>query len=606
MFSKFGCLQSLVVTSIFATKCYGALYESVSQLPGWIYDFIIVGGGTAGNVVANRLTENSAVSVLVLEAGVSDRGVQDIEIPLLASLATPNTAYDWNYTVAPQQGLYGRVFSYARGYVLGGCSSVNLMVYSRGSSDDYNRYASISGDPGWSWDNLQYYIKRNERFTPPADGHSPIGQYDPAVHGYSGINSVTVPGYPTVIDQRVLRTTQELSGDFPFNLDMNTGNTIGIGWTQETILDGARSSSATSYLEPQFINRPNLHILLHAQVTQLFASKINGSKVHSFHTVQFSENRQGLPITNYNVTAKKEVVLSAGSFNTPQLLMLSGIGNKTVLDGLGIKTLLDNPWVGQNMSDHPLITNPFYVSSNQTFDPIFHNTSLLASDIAQWNATYPHEGPLVDGRGTLLGWLRLPNNSSIFQKYPDPSAGPHSSHYEFIFANVFAGSSPPSLGNYLTIFSNVVSPVARGYVTINSTNPFVQPIINPNLLGTDFDVYVAVEAIKSARRFANASAWADYIVGPYETWANATTDAEIEAYARRTATSIWHAVGTSTMSPRGASWGVVDPDLRVKGVSGLRIVDASVIPIVPAAHTQAVVYIFAERGSDLIKGAWKI
>ncbi|KZT22397.1 GMC oxidoreductase [Neolentinus lepideus HHB14362 ss-1] len=597
-------LRSLALVTILAAHSYGALYESVSQLPGWTYDFVIVGGGTGGNVIANRLTENSDVSVLVLEAGVSDRGVQDIEIPLLAPFVTPNTAYDWNYTVVPQQGLDGRQPNYPRGYVLGGSSSVNYLTYTRGSSDDYNRYAEISGDSGWTWDNLQYYIRRNERFTPPADGHNTTGQYDPAAHGYSGINSVTLPGYPTPIDQRVLKTTQELSSEFPFNLDMNAGDVLGIGWTQETILGGARSSSATSYLGPQYINRPNLHVLLHAQVTKLFASKTEGSNVPSFHTVQFAENRQG----NFNVTANKEVILSAGSFNTPQLLLLSGVGNKTVLESLGIETLINNPSVGQNMSDHPLIASPFLVNSTQTSDSIFDNATLFASEIAQWNATYPHEDPLVDGLTTLLGWLRLPDNSSIFQKYPDPSAGPHSSHYELIFSNAFAmpGSPSPSTGNYMTIFSNVISPVARGTVTINTTNPFAQPVIDPNLLGTDFDIYVAVEAIKAARRFANASAWADYIIGPYEAWANTTTDAEIEAYARRTGNSVWHAVGTATMSPKGASWGVVDPDLTVKGANGLRIVDASVIPIVPNAHTQAAVYIFAERASDLIKAAWKI
>ncbi|TFK47888.1 aryl-alcohol oxidase precursor [Heliocybe sulcata] len=602
--SSIGRRQYVLVASALATQCYAALYESASQLPGWTYDFIVVGGGTGGNVVANRLTENPAVSVLVLEAGVSDRGVQDIEVPLLAPFATPDTAYDWNYTVVPQPGLNGRTPNYPRGFVLGGSSSVNYLTYTRGSSDDYDRYANISGDPGWSWNNLQYYIRRNERFTPPADGHDPTDQYLPAAHGFRGINSVTVPGYRTPIDERVLQTTQELSNEFPFNLDMNAGDVLGIGWTQETILGGARSSSATSYLGSQYINRPNLHVLLHAQATQLFSSRTEGSSVPYFHTVEFAEQRQH----RYNVTAMKEVILAAGSFNTPQLLMLSGVGNKTVLGSLGIKAIIDNPSVGQNMSDHPLVANPFYVNSNQTSDTILHNTSLLASDIAQWNTTYPHEGPLVNGLTTLLGWLRLPDNSSIFQTHPDPSAGAHSSHYELIFANAFAmpGSPSPSTGSYFTIFTNVISPVARGSVSINSTNPFIQPVIDPNLFGTDFDIAVAVEAIKAARRFASANAWADYITGPYEAWANATTDAEIAEYIRNTGNSVWHAMGTASMSPKGASWGVVDPDLRVKGANGLRIVDASVIPVVPNAHTQAAVYIFAERASDLIKAAWQI
>lgn len=590
---------------LLASACSAALYESVSQLPGFAYDFVVVGGGTGGAVIANRLTENPSISVLVLEAGVSNQGATNIEVPLLAPFASPQTAYDWNYTVVPQPGLDGRTPAYPRGFVLGGSSSTNYLTYTRGSRDDYDRYAAISGDEGWSWDALQPYIKRNERFTPPADGHNTTGQFLPSAHGYSGINAVTLPGYPTAIDHLVVNATQEFGDEFPFNLDMNAGDVVGIGWTQETILNGARSSAATSYLGDSFIHRPNLHVLLHAHATQVFpdANAKSGKQI-AFNTVEFAENRQ----TRYNVTAKKEIVLSAGSFNTPQLLMLSGIGNKTALASLGIPTLLDLPSVGQNMSDHPLVANPFVVSGTQTSDSIFENSTRLAADIQAWNSSYPHEGPLVDGLTTLLGWLRLPENDPIFETYPDPSAGPHSSHYELIFANGFAmpGSASPSTGNYMTIFSNVISPIARGSVTLNSTDPFTQPLIDPALLAHPFDTYVVVSAIKAARRFATASAFKGYITGPYEAWANATTDDEIAEYARSTGNSVWHAVGTACMSPKGAEWGVVDPDLKVKGAQGLRVVDASVIPIVPNAHTQAPVYIFAERAADFIKKSWKI
>ncbi|KAG7445389.1 aryl-alcohol oxidase-like protein [Guyanagaster necrorhizus] len=572
------------VLFILCSSVLGAIYEKFDDLPTSNFDFIIVGGGTAGNVLANRLTENANISVLILEAGGSTADVLLSEVPFFCVNATPGTPWDWNFTTTEQPGLNGRSVSFPRGFGLGGSSAVNYMFYTRGSFQDYDRYAQISGDPGWGWEALQPYIRKNEHFVPPSDHHNTTGQFDPAVHSFNGINSVSLPGYPRATDGRVIQTTSELSDDFPFNLDYNSGFHLGVGWAPYTIGNGTRSSSQTSYLGTKFIGRPNLHVLTSVHVTRILQSNITSDSGPTFDAVEFTQDAGGDKIFEL-----KEVILSAGSVGTPHILLHSGVGDATELTALGITPTLHLPDVGKNLTDHTLTSVNFFVNDTDTIENIYlRNSTFQAEALAEWQTN--RTGFLSTGISSQVGFLRVPEDANILDG--DPCAGNETGHYELIFTNGIPFAPVPA-GNFFSIGIVGICPLSRGNITINSTNPLDPPLINPNYLSNPQDIAIMQYAADSAKKFVTAAVWDGYILGLV---AN-TTENDI----RNGVGSIFHPVGTTAMSPADADWGVVNPDLKLKGAKGVRIVDASILPLVPAGHTQVPVYIFAERAADLIK-----
>ncbi|KAJ3543688.1 hypothetical protein NMY22_g3055 [Coprinellus aureogranulatus] len=569
------CILALSLLPSFAQA---KVYENFAQLVlgRTSFDFIVVGSGPGGATVASRLSENPDFNVLLVEAGPDNEGGgETLRVPGFF-LQMP-ARYTWNYTTVANPALNNRTLNYTRGYVLGGSSSINGMVYSRGSAEDYDLWVDATGDEGWSWDALAPYFAENERLVAPPGGHDVTGEYDPRFHSETGQVFVSLPSYgPTDFDQRCLNTSAS-QPEFPFLLDMNSGSPIGLGlkitaaWQQNTIGNGERSSAATAYLGSDVRSRPNFSILLNTYVTRVLPSSSIGGRL-SIQQVEVGDKATKSVLGS--LTASKEIILSAGVIGTPQILLNSGIGTAVELRALGIEPIHNLPDVGKGLSDH---TSNLVAWSANTRDPIIDQER----DLQEWRENRTGLLTLCTPSRLLL-WSRIPESSPFWKEFADdPASGPNTPHFEAIIGILGEGFAVGNLVWY--------SSPSRGSVTLRSSNPFDDPVIDDANLHSPIDIAAFDEGFRIMQRFFSGAQW-NSTSDPYLKTPlfpdPASQLAQWETFLRSSADTSLHGVGTAAMSRKDAREGVVDAELKVKGVEGLRVVDGSAIPRVTAGHTQ--------------------
>ncbi|KAK7035464.1 hypothetical protein VNI00_011757 [Paramarasmius palmivorus] len=555
------------------------------------YDYIVVGGGNAGLVVASRLTEDPSTSVLVLEAGPPDSIDFNITVPGLDLTVTYGSEVDWNYTTAPQEFLDNRQVPYPRGHVLGGSSSTNFMAYTRGCAAGYNAWEAL-GNEGWGWDSGVFdYFKKSTNFTPPNESQSYIVYNQSAYDDpKGGPLHISYGGYVEPISMYFNDGMTSALGLEP--TDINDGYPIGTAYLACTINpdDQYRDSSVTSFLA-QASGRSNLEVVTSALVTRLLFDSQSNTTVSGVEWRDASN-------TTHTVNASKEVVLSAGAFGSPQLLMVSGIGAAAQLEALKIPVRVDLPGVGQNLMDH-LFFGP--VTDNiTTYAQFATNKTRYDQLLNQWEQS--GTGELAGAISSMSSYERIPDDVlSGFEEGAtlaglDPS-WPHI-QYEVI---AYATTNPPSPGNLIAPAGVILYPFSRGNVTIISDSVDDKVIVQPNWLAEETDRQVAIYAYRQIRKVMASETLAPIVVKEAYPGLDAQSDEEILEAIQAVAHPIYQASGTCAMKALDQG-GVVDSNLRVYGVQNLRVVDASIFPLMPSANTMAPTYMVAEKGSDLIKG----
>lgn len=529
------------------------------------YDYIVVGAGTAGCVLANRLSADPSKRVLLVEAGGPDNYFW-IHVPVgyLYTIGNPRT--DWCFKTDAEPGLNGRSILYARGKVLGGCSSINAMIYMRGQKTDYDHWAAL-GNRGWSWDDVLPIFKRTEDYAHGAD----------ELHGAGGELRVE----ERRVSWEILDAWRDAAEEcgIPKIAEFNRGDNFGNAYFQMNQKRGVRWSATKAFLRP-VQHRTNLEIVTKAHVQRVTIESKDGVKRATGVVLRFDDG------STADVVAKGEVVLAAGAIGSPQLLQLSGVGPAPLLREHGIAVIHELPGVGENLQDHLQIRTVYKVHGVTTLNE--RANSLFGKAAMGLEYLLFRTGPLT----------MPPSQLGAFAK-SDPAQP--SANIEWHVQPLSLDRFGEPLHQYPAITPSVCNlrPSSRGWIRIRSRDPHTAPEIRPNYLATDEDRRIAVDGLRFTRRIMAARALARYRPEELKPGPGLQTDAELSRAAGDLGTTIFHPVGTCKMGSDGAA--VVDDRLRVHGIAGLRVIDASVMPTITSGNTNAPTVMIAEQGSAFIR-----
>lgn len=531
------------------------------------FDYIIVGGGSAGCVLANRLSQDPEVSVLLLEAGGKDDWIW-VHIPVGYLYCIGNPRTDWCYRTESEAGLGDRSIQYARGRVLGGSSSINAMIYMRGQSRDYDEWAHLSGDDSWRWDAVLPLFRRSEDHWRGGD----------AFHGSGGELRVEEQRLRWDILDRFADAAEQAG--IPRTADFNTGDNYGSGKFEVTQRRGLRWSASRAFLKPA-LKRPNLRVVTDALIDRL---TLDGTRVTG---VEFLLNGERM-----NASARAETLLAAGSIGSPAILQRSGIGDSEQLRRLGIQPVYHSPGVGKNLQDHLQLRSIYKVEGIRTLNMLAGNW--LGKMMMGLEYLWRRGGPLS----------MAPSQLGVFTR---SDSGQPTANLEYHVQPLSLDSFGDPLHDFPAFTASVCNlrPTSRGSVQIASRDPADAPRITPHYLTSDEDRKVAADALRLTRRIVSMPALQLYKPDEYLPGFEHQTDEELARAAGLVGTTIFHPVGTCKMGREQDIQAVVDTRLRVKGVSGLRVVDASIMPTITSGNTNAPTIMIAEKGAEMIREDWQ-